>query len=222
MTGLSETPLDIVTGQVSSLQIDLSRVDTLLDVLDFVAALQPVGVLPDDHRRPPPACKVLLAGGRRGRLRGRAVDRRRLVPRHRCAPDRSHAARGCSTTTSPSRGAAYTWNALGGDLMTMLIIAAVVGFVVALGAWLAGREGTVRYDAPPPPPPRRRTSYMTRRPAAALVPPAGDPRRVGFMALAASSPRGGDPPPRPRRAGHRLSACCWPEVFVAGTPEPRP
>jgi len=161
-TGLSATPLDIVTGQVSSLQIDLSRVDTLLDVLDLVASLEPVGMPLMIIGALLLLAALLLAGGlAEGAFAvGLSVGVASCLGIAALLIGRTLLA-GAFDDDVTREAVLATWNALGGELMTTSIIAAAVGFVVALGAWLAGRAGgpARRFDAPPPPPPpRRRTS----------------------------------------------------------------
>ena len=162
-TGLSSTPLDIVTGQVSSLQIDLSRVDTLLDVLDLVASLEPVGMpLMIVGALLLLAAMLLAAGLGEGLLAvGVSVGVASCLGIAALLIGRTLLA-GAFDDDVTREAVLATWNALGGDLMTTSIIAAVAGFAVAVGGWLlAGsgrRRGPIRDSDPPPPPPRRRTS----------------------------------------------------------------
>lgn len=180
VTGFSSTPLDLVTGQIDSLVIDLNGVDRLLDVLDFAGELEPVGVpLMVIGALLLLAALLLARGVFEGLLAvGLSVGVAGVLGIAALVIGRTML--GAAFDNLETRDAVVaTWDALGGDLMTMVIIATAVGFVVALGAGLASRGGggrqpelryepedpygaeyqrgveTEPYRRPPPPPPRR-------------------------------------------------------------------
>lgn len=183
VSGISSSPLDLVTSQVDSLQIDLSDVNWMLNLLDVAGQLEPIGV-------PLIAVSVLL-------LLAATLLARRLAD-GLLAVGVSVAVAACLgiaalITGRTLLGAAFndqvtrdvvqeTWDALGGELMTYCIIAAGAGLAVALGAWLLGRSAR-----PADPAPHRRTSphAETLRPRRQSPPPPPPPPR----------PDPGPPPP---------------------------
>lgn len=172
VSGISSSPLDLVTDQVDSLQIDLSEVNWMLDLLDIAGQLEPIGV-------PLIAIGVLL-------LVAAALLARRLAD-GLLVVGVSVAVAACLGIAAlvvgrVLLGAAFDdqvtrdaveeiFDALGGELMTYCIIAVGAGLAVALGAWLLGRSArpadrvphrrtsphaeTLRPRRRPPPPPPR-------------------------------------------------------------------
>lgn len=184
VSGISSSPLDLVTDQVDSLQIDLSDINWMLDLLDLAGQLEPIGV-------PMIAAGVLL-------LLAATLLARRLAD-GLLAVGLSVALVACLGIVAllvcrVLVGAAFDdqvtrdaveeiWDALGGELTTYCIIAAGVGIALAIAAWLLGRSGR-----PADPSPRRRTSphAETLRPRRATDPPPPPP-----------PPRRPDPGPLP-------------------------
>lgn len=188
VSGIGSSPLDLVTDQVDSLQIDLSEVDWMLDLLDFAGQIEPLGL-------PLIAVGVLM-------LVAALLLARRFAD-GLLAVGLSVAVAACigiavlvvgrvllggSFDDQVTRDAVEEiWDALGGPLLIYCIIAAGAGFAVALGAWLLGRS-----SGPADPLPGRRTSphaetLRPRRRDDPPPPPPPPPRR----------PRPRDPGPLP-------------------------
>lgn len=169
-TGLSSTPLDLATDQIDSLQIDLSKVERLLDLLDLVGELEPIG---------PPLlivgallmlASVLLAAGLTEGLiaAGLAVGLASCLGVVILIVGRM--ALGAGFDEQVTRDAVLAvWGALGSSLMTVFIVAGAVGFVIAAGAWLASRSPRRLEPVPPGPPSRRATTVI--RPGRQPPPP---------------------------------------------------
>lgn len=174
-SGVSSGPLDVVTGQVDTLQVDLSGADGLLDALAFADELEPLGV-------PLVVAGVLL-------LLSSVV----LASSFGVGILAAGISVGCAAalgivTLVVSRGllsssfdqqetrdaVVATWDALGGDLMRTCVIAAIAGFAVAIAAWLIMR--------------------VRRLPAAARRERAGDP---GETLRPRRRPQRADQPRRP-------------------------
>lgn len=178
VSGIESSPLDLVTDQIDSLQIDLSEVDWMLDLLDLAGRLEPLGL------------PLIVVGGL---LLIAALLLARRFADGLLAVGISVALAAClgivalilarlllggSFDDQVTRDAVEEiYDALGGPLITYCMIAAAIGFALALAAWLLGRSA-----APDVTPPRRRTSphAETLRPRRAGDPP---------------------PPPRPRDPG---------------------
>ena len=175
VTGVSSSPLDLVTDQVDSLNVDLSEVDMLLDTLDLAGEVEPIGVPLIVIGVLLLLAALLLAPGIREGLLAAGLSVGVVGCLGIAALIIGRTLLGNAFDSETTRDAVVaTWDALGGDLMTAIIVATVVGFVVALGAALAlrgrGREPAMagydpgsaapryeeparprRYDPPPPP-----------------------------------------------------------------------
>ncbi len=174
VSGVSSTPLDLITDQIDSLQIDLSEINWMLNLLDLAGELEPLGV-------------PLIAAGALLLLAALLLARRFADGLFAVGLAVGFAACLGIAALLAGRillGAAFddqvtreaveqTWDALGGALLTYSIIAAGAGFAVALGALLAGRS------RPADPPPGRRTSphAATLRPRRRPDPPPPPPPR---------------------------------------------
>ncbi len=174
-TGVSSSPLDLVTDQVDSLNVDLSEVDMLLDTLDLAGEVEPIGVPLIVIGVLLLLSALLLAPGIREGLLAAGLSVGVVGVLGIAALIIGRTLLGNAFDSETTRDAVVaTWDALGGDLMTAIIVATVVGFVVALGAALAlrgrGPEPAMagydpgpaarRYEEParprrsdPPPPP---------------------------------------------------------------------
>ncbi len=191
VSGVGSSPLDLITDQVDSLQIDLSEVNWMLDLLDLAGQLEPLGL-------PLIAIGFLL-------LVAAVLLARRLADGV-LAVGLSIAVAGCLGIAALIVGRVLVgagfddqvtrdaveqiWDALGGPLMTYCMIAAGAGFAVAVAAWLLGRS-----RRPADPAPRRRTSphAETLRPRRRADPPPPPP----------PPPRDPGPPPPDQDFGRR-------------------
>lgn len=182
VTGLASTPLDLVTEQFDSLQIDLSEVNYLLDLLDFVGELEPIGVPLLVIGALLLLASVLLAAGLAEGLlaAGLAVGIASCLGVALLLVGR--ALLGAGFDEQVTRDAVLEiWRVLGGDLTKACAIGAAAGFAVAAaaGGWLL----THRSRHPDPPRPQGRpTGTRASRRAATVIRPR-DP---------------GPPPPPPR------------------------
>lgn len=177
VTGLSSTPLDLATDQVDSLQIDLSKVDRLLDLLDFVGELEPIGVPLIVIGALLLLASVLLAAGVAEGLLAAALS----IALASCLGIATllvgRTLLGAGFDEQVTREAVLaTWSALSGSLMVIFIVAAISGLLVAAAAWLLARPA--RRPRPPVVSSRRApTVIRARRPDSPPPPPPPSPRR---------------------------------------------
>lgn len=203
VTGISSSPLDLVTDQVSSLQIDLRGVDRLLDVLDLAGELEPLGIPLIVIGVLLLVAAVLLAGGLWEGLLAVGLSIGVVGCLGIAALVIGRTLLGSAFDDSSTRDAVVaTWDALGGDLLMTIIIATVAGFVVALAAlMLRGQRSDVDHVPPDGDPYRRRDEPLDPHSPEYQSQIGTEPYRRPSPPPPARSPRPRRPPPPPDDPG---------------------
>ena len=199
--GVSSGPLDLVAGQVDVLQIDLTGADRLLDALALADDLEPLGTPLVASGVLLLLLSIVLAGGLGDGIliAGASVGVAAVVGIAVLIISRTLL--GGSFDDGQTRDAVVaTWDALGGDLMTTFLIAAIAGFVAAIAAWLTmriwGRPAAVGHPELAGRPGGERRARA--RPGGARS------RRAQGPAQANRRPEPPEPPPDPPAASERF------------------